>query len=242
MEVAKKIAELEAKREVLEKLLIPGIDKDREIAIRKNIDSVTQEIVKLYDFVPKPKSPERNKVIVFGELKSWRQFFGGRESIYDNGMQNGAFYVKGEGIRAIEGKDLQISLYFASHEAAGRFLSSAFQQAQLFRVSQNVKLTREEVTTMPSGCCPVSLSDYTPLDDSPKEMVPSSAPLSTHSLFDKLYPNQALEVGAPHELQILHIVPKVFIIGILSRDTGFASFSTDIPTAFRVSVLLLFLK
>ena len=47
MDPVKKIEALEAKRDALEKTLaVPGIDKDREIAIRHNIDTVGAEITK----------------------------------------------------------------------------------------------------------------------------------------------------------------------------------------------------
>ena len=45
MDPVKKIESLEVEREALKKqLLVPGIDKDREIAIRKNVDTIGAEI------------------------------------------------------------------------------------------------------------------------------------------------------------------------------------------------------
>ena len=44
MDPAAKIQALEAEREALEKLLLASIDKDREIAIRRNIESIDQQI------------------------------------------------------------------------------------------------------------------------------------------------------------------------------------------------------
>ena len=65
MDPAKKIAELEAKRDALEKQLVPGIDKDREIAIRQQIIAVDNQIT---TFAGKLSPPEDNRNVF---IRGW---------------------------------------------------------------------------------------------------------------------------------------------------------------------------
>eukprot|EP00760_Papus_ankaliazontas_P004399 PhM_4_TR1185/c0_g1_i1/m.69048 len=55
-DTAKKIEALEAKLEDLEKQLVPGLDKDEKLAIRKNIDTIGNQITVLFGRLPDERS------------------------------------------------------------------------------------------------------------------------------------------------------------------------------------------
>jgi len=76
---------LKAKREVLEKLLVPGIDKDREIAIRKNIDSITQEIT---SYVPMLSETTWKFVARVDKGATYRMF---RTRVYEMAVRHGGY-------------------------------------------------------------------------------------------------------------------------------------------------------